>query len=75
MLQTAGSGGAGGVVGQAEGGDVLVHNNGAETQKFIVQDDGSVGVGTTSPGQKLTVDGTIRAGGSTEYVDMSIWSF
>ena len=42
------------------------------TNKVVMLNDGSVGIGTTSPGQKLDVKGTLRLRGSTSgYVDLA----
>lgn len=51
---------------QAEGGDFRVHTNQATSTQVIVQDSGSVGIGTLAPAAKLHVIGSIRmdAGGN-----------
>jgi len=43
-----------------EGGDLFVHNNEPESTKFVVKNDGKVGVGITAPATKLDVAWDIR---------------
>ncbi|HEY0078526.1 MAG TPA: hypothetical protein VGB73_07750 [Pyrinomonadaceae bacterium] len=42
---------------QAEGGDLVVHQNKDEKTKLVVKDDGKVGIGTLSPNRALTLRG------------------
>ncbi len=44
---------------QAEGGDLMIHNNKADSTKVIVKDSGNVGIGTTSPEAELHVIGNL----------------
>lgn len=46
---------------QADGGDMKVHSNMAESTMFVVKDSGKVGIGTLNPGAKLTVNGMIES--------------
>lgn len=43
---------------QADGGDLIVHNNYPEIQEFIIKDNGRVGIGETNPAYKLDVRDT-----------------
>jgi hypothetical protein len=42
-------------------GDFEIDSNGVEGGRLTVEEDGKVGIGTTNPSDKLTVDGTIRS--------------
>lgn len=41
---------------QAEGGDLIVHNDGSTSEKVVVKADGKTGVGTGNPEVKLHID-------------------
>ena len=45
---------------QTDGGDLLIHNNRPTGERVIIQSDGDVGIGTTSPAQDLDVAGEVR---------------
>lgn len=51
------AGGKSGLHFQAEGGDVVVHNNAAAGTQVVVKDAGQVGIGTTLPKVKLHIEG------------------
>ena len=46
---------------ETEGGNIRFMDNGAAT-RMIIQDNGNVGIGTTSPGAKLDVEGKVEIG-------------
>ena len=45
---------------QTDGGDLVVHNALTDAQKVIIKDNGDVGIGTTTPSEKLEVKGRIK---------------
>lgn len=50
---------------QAEGGDFYVHSNKpGDSSKFIIKDNGKVGIGTPSPAEALHVEGNIFVTGT-----------
>jgi hypothetical protein len=48
---------------QAEGGDLVVHGTDNESSRFIVTDQGRVGIGLASPAEKLHITGNLRVSG------------
>ena len=56
-------------ISQADGGNVLVHNNQAVSTKFSILDNGRVGIGTNSPSEKLQVVGKALATAHTTSSD------
>jgi hypothetical protein len=42
---------------QASGGDLVVHQKQTDATKFVIKDDGNVGIGTSSPNHRLRIAG------------------
>jgi hypothetical protein len=50
--------------GDAAGTNFQIHDD-DDTARFVIKQDGNVGIGTTSPTEKLDVNGTLRVRGAT----------
>lgn len=54
------------------GSSFVVNDAASDTSPFVINDGGSVGIGTASPGSSLDVKGTLRLSGSTSgYVGLA----
>ena len=51
-------------IGVDASGDLNFYNSGSSTPSVVFNDDGNVGIGTTSPGEKLQVEGDVLISGS-----------
>ena len=49
----------------------IVSRNGAANDLFYIKEDGNVGIGTTSPTEKLDVNGNVRVNGTLEATEKS----
>tara|TARA_R100001079_G_scaffold46819_1_gene23876 strand:- start:870 stop:2495 length:1626 start_codon:yes stop_codon:yes gene_type:complete len=60
LLQAGNSGSTAYIANAASGGDLFfsTNNGGSQSTKFVIKDDGAVGIGTTSPGNSLDVQGS-----------------
>jgi hypothetical protein len=59
---------------QANGGDLSIHSSQAGATRFIVRDNGRVGIGTSNPGTKLHIIGNrirlVKASNSSHFLDI-----
>ncbi len=53
----------------------LVNIKKSGSSRFYIQNGGNVGIGTTSPGSKLEVNGSIDAGGDGYLINGKAWAF
>jgi hypothetical protein len=54
------------------GHNIRFYTNGTGTPKMYISGSGNVGIGTTSPSEKLTVEGNISASGTIQSDDITI---
>ena len=52
-------------------GSFTFTNANGSSEKIRIASNGNVGIGTTSPSTKLHVVGTLRAGGSSDYIELN----
>ena len=52
---------------QAQGGDLLLHFHQSTSQQVIVTGSGNVGIGTTTPSERLDVRGNVKLGASGDF--------